>query len=549
MSGVPIVEARASGGALREAASSDRRRHDRRSLEIPLSFRSTFSLPRGESGKGIATDLAAGGGRLRTDRPLDVGQWLRLDWSPSLSARNAMPEALRPLDSVKARIVREVAVDPRSDELPYAYGVLFATDRKQSLLSLFDRALPWIGLMLIAATAIDVVWLRGNNLYYFWYHPVVNLYSVLISAYILSRIALACVYRSPRDASLRPHITVAISCKNEESAIRETLECIYQSDYPAERMQVIVVDDGSTDGTWAEMQSVKDEHPDLELVRFETNLGKRHGMAAAARRATGEIVIYVDSDSFVRRDAFAKIVQGFADPEIGAVCGHGTVANPEVNFLTKMQEVRYYVAFRIVKSAESLFDTVTCCSGCLAAYRRSYMMDFLDVWLEQRFLGRKATFGDDRSLTNFMLRKWRVVYDANAICATIVPETLSQFFRQQLRWKKSWIRESFLASTFMWKRHPLAAFYFYLGVIFPFVSPAVVFIALVLPLLGAGTFSYLYAYGTFLMALLYGLVYLVRYKRGLWIYGLAFSLFYMVVLVWQTYYALATVRRNHWGTR
>jgi hyaluronan synthase len=549
MSGAPIVQPRTSGGTLRAAASSDRRRAGRQALEIPLSFRSTFSLPRGESGIGIATEVGDAGMRLRTNHPLDVGQWLRLDWSPTLNVRNAMPDRLRPLDGVKARVVRAIAVDSESTELPYAYGVLLATSRLQTVLALFDFALPWIGLLLIVTTAIDVVWLRGNNLYYFWYHPVINLYSVLISAYILSRIALACVYRSPRDVGLRPRITVAISCKNEEGAIRETLECIYRSDYPAELMQVIAVDDGSTDGTWAEMQRVRDEHPDLELVRFETNRGKRHGMAAAARQASGEIVIYVDSDSFVRRDAFARIVQGFADPEIGAVCGHGTVANPGENFLTKMQEVRYYVAFRIVKSAESLFDTVTCCSGCLAAYRRSYMMAFLDVWLEQRFLGRAATFGDDRSLTNFMLRRWRVVYDANAVCATIVPATLGVFFRQQLRWKKSWIRESFLASTFMWKRHPLAAFYFYLGVIFPFVSPAVVFIALVLPLLGAGSFSYLYAYGTFLMALLYGLVYLVRYKRGLWIYGLAFSFFYMVVLVWQTYYALATVRRNHWGTR
>jgi hyaluronan synthase len=284
----------------------------------------------------------------------------------------------------------------------------------------------------------------------------------LISAYSLSRIALACVYRSPRDAGLRPPITVAISCKNEEGAIRETLECIYRSDYPVERMHFV---QGLVEDTIPAAAPERISVARHRLVRFETNRGKRHGMAAAARRATGEIVIYVDSDSFVRRDAFAKIVQGFADPEIGAVCGHGTVANPEVNFLTKMQEVRYYVAFRIVKSAESLFDTVTCCSGCLAAYRRSYMMDFLDVWLDQRFLGRKATFGDDRSLTNFMLRKWRVVYDANAICATIVPETLSQFFRQQLRWKKSWIRRV-SSSTFMWKRHPLAAFY-YLGVLFP----------------------------------------------------------------------------------
>ena len=75
------------------------------------------------------------------------------------------------------------------------------------------------------------------------------------------------------------------------------------------------------------------------------------------------------------------------------------------------------------------------------------------------------------------------------------------------------------------------------------------FVALVLPLLGVGEFSYLYLYGTTLMALLYGLLYLVRYKTSLWFWGLAFSIFYMVVLVWQTYYALLTVRRNHWGTR
>jgi hyaluronan synthase len=142
-----------------------------------------------------------------------------------------------------------------------------------------------------------------------------------------------------------------------------------------------------------------------------------------------------------------------------------------------------------------------------------------------------------------------VIYDGTAVCSTIVPSTMPVFFRQQLRWKKSWIRESLLASLFMWKRHPFAAFFFYLGVVFPLVSPAVVFTALVMPLLGFGEFSYLYIYGTTLMALLYGVVYLVRHKSRLWIYGLVFSIFYMTVLVWQTYYALATVRRNHWGTR
>jgi hypothetical protein len=90
---------------------------------------------------------------------------------------------------------------------------------------------------------------------------------------------------------------------------------------------------------------------------------------------------------------------------------------------------------------------------------------------------------------------------------------------------------------------------FFGSVLFPLVSPGVAFHALALPLVGVGTFSFLYVYGVVLMASLYALVYLARRRNALWVYGIGFSLFYMVALTWQTYYALVTVRRNHWGTR
>ena len=552
---VRLSDSRAVGavpGGMSVAASArpERRAHARLPVVSHLSFQSTFSIPRGEQGSGAAVEISSGGARIEVTRPLEPGQWVHLELQPTLRERYMLAPEHRDLRRVRARIVRALpASGGRDGELPYAYAVSFERSRRSTALAWFDRLLPWLGVALIVAAALNVVWLRGGNLYYFWYHPVINLYGLLISGYILSRVAISCRYRPPVDVGLLPRVTVGISCKNEEDSIRRTLDCVFESDYPPDRLEVFAVDDGSTDATWEQMQRAREAWPALGLIRFEKNLGKRHGMAAAARQATGEIIVYVDSDSFVRPDALRRIVQGFADPEVGAVCGHGRVENASENFLTKMQEVRYYVAFRIVKAAESLFSTVTCCSGCLAAYRRSYLMPFLDTWLAQSFLGKPATFGDDRSLTNFMLRRWRVIYDSEAVCATIVPATLGQFFKQQLRWKKSWIRESLLASAFMWKRHPLAAFYFYLGVMFPLVSPAVVFSALVLPLAGIGAFSYLYVYGTILMALLYGLLYLVRFKNRLWVWGLVFSVFYMVVLVWQTYYALATVRRNHWGTR
>ena len=85
--------------------------------------------------------------------------------------------------------------------------------------------------------------------------------------------------------------------------------------------------------------------------------------------------------------------------------------------------------------------------------------------------------------------------------------------------------------------------------VFPILSPVVAFNALVLPLFGHAQLSLLYVYGASLMALLYSLYYMGKHRDGLWIFGVVFCFFYMFVLVWQTYYALFTVRRNHWGTR
>ena len=72
-----------------------------------------------------------------------------------------------------------------------------------------------------------------------------------------------------------------------------------------------------------------------------------------------------------------------------------------------MQAVRYFVAFKVVKAAESVFSAVTCCSGCFSAYRREAILPHLDWWEHQTFLGRPSTFGDDRSLTNCVLRTGR----------------------------------------------------------------------------------------------------------------------------------------------
>jgi len=496
-------------------------------------------------------DIGYGGARISTSHPLKKGMWIHPLTYDDSAKGNGSADILASCWNDKARVVwqENERQEKESTKTNYTYGLKFANDGKEIFKYQFFKFLPKLAAVFILLGTINVLYLKWFNVFYFWYQPVLNTYSLIISVYILSRFIFSAFYRPPADRGHLPTITVVIACKNEEDSIHRTIDCVFRSDYPKDRMEVIAVNDGSTDGTLREMRRSAKDHPALKVIDFEKNKGKRHGMAAGAHMGKGEVLVYIDSDSFIQRDALYKIVQGFWDSSVGAVCGHANVTNARANGLTKMQEVRYFVAFRVIKAAESLFSTVSCCSGCFSAYRREYVMDIIDPWLNQKFLGIQATFGDDRSLTNFMLRKYRVIYHAEAICTTLVPEKYGVFFRQQLRWKKSWLRESYLACFFMWKRHPVAAFFYYAGVMFPIMAPFIVLNAVVLPLFGFWPFSYLYVYGAFLMASLYSLVYLAFFRTRIWVYGISFSFFYMLVLVWQTYYAMFTVRQNHWGTR
>ena len=177
----------------------------------------------------------------------------------------------------------------------------------------------------------------------------------------------------------------------------------------------------------------------------------------------------------------------------------------------------------------------------------------LERWEHQRFLGRPATYGDDRSLTNFVLRNWNVRYDELARSRTIVPAHFRVFLRQQLRWKRSWTRESLIVgalhlaqaarsrasgrtsgSSCRWSRRSWRCAR----------SPGSRWSA------GAGA-PFVYLIGIYAMALVYGLYYGLKHGRydTLWVFGVMFVFFYLAFLLWQTYYAILTSRNSSWGTR
>jgi len=399
------------------------------------------------------------------------------------------------------------------------------------------------------AVLLYVVWLAKDiTIASLARDPVFGGYSFLVTCYVLARFSLAPLYRPTPDTGHRPSCSIVIPAFNEEGCIEATIDACFSADYPADLIEVVVVDDGSGDGTWERMLAARERHPSLLCVQFSQNRGKRAAMAEGIRRSSGEICVFIDSDSVIEPDGLAYIMADFRDEKVGAVVGTADVMNKAQNRMTKMQQVRYFVAFRVVKGSESVFGAVTCASGCFSAYRRSALLAILPRWENQRFLGRPATYGDDRALTNYILRDHKVTYQSLARSHTLAPDTLKGFLIQQIRWRKSWLRESLHVVRFMWRKHPIAAILTYLGVFFPWVAPIVAFRSLYWHSVMTGS-PWFYLMGAYVMALLYSLYYAVSRKSPLWHHGITFIVIYMAFLVWLTYYALLTLRDTGWGTR
>ena len=202
-----------------------------------------------------------------------------------------------------------------------------------------------------------------------------------------------------------------------------------------------------------------------------------------------------------------------------------------------------------MKAAEAYFDSVMCLSGPLSCYRLEYVREVFDKWLHQTFMGQKATFGDDRSLTNFIVEHHRTYYQDTAICSTIVPNRHKVFLKQQMRWKRSWLRESLKAGKFMWKKEPLMSIFFYFGLLIPLIAPFIVLFNLVYIPLTLHVFPTTFLLGLLMMALMMSFAQLILKKSTLWAYGLLFCLYYEFVLLWQMPWAWLTFWVSDWGTR
>lgn len=336
-----------------------------------------------------------------------------------------------------------------------------------------------------------------------------------------------------------------------------------------------VVDDGSKnqEEIISTIEIFKTER--IILTSLKENKGKRNAMYVAFHTMIKHGIDYmvtVDSDTTVDTKSVELLVRTIeSDPMYGSVTGHVLSKNATSSSLfQKMIAMRYLYAFNVERASQSNYGSVQCNSGPLTIYRVSILGDIMEKFNTQQFLGKSATFGDDRHLTNRVLEKgYKCIYQPRALAFTDTPENTKNYWNQQLRWSKSYIRESFWQLKTFKKQSFFAVYDYLVGILLPFFLFFSVLYAIASPFITifayneqiADTFNNIsfFLSMTVIIAFLKGvyLKYLVskRYIPNVPGYGsviryvICFGLFYILCLVYVKPLAFLTPLKTDWGTR
>ena len=302
------------------------------------------------------------------------------------------------------------------------------------------------------------------------------IFVVFLNRYVFG-FYLTLIRRSKVDETIEgyePTVTVVVPLFNEGRSIYDTIVSLVKLDYPQEKLSVTVVDDCSTDDSYEWACKAAREFPNVRVLRNPVNMGKRKGINHAVREATSEIIVSVDSDVIVYPTAIRELVKRFVSPEIAAVGGRVHVSNPNQNWLTKLQTIKYYFGQEHLKNLERGLRSVMCLSGCLTAYRRHVLIQLEPILEDRNILGIPIKYGEDRFLTHQIVKHgYRTVMTMHAMCFTKAAPTMRGYFNQQLRWKRSNIVDFIVGLGHAWTLHPLLCLQylsmFLLLLVYPFV--------------------------------------------------------------------------------
>lgn len=359
-----------------------------------------------------------------------------------------------------------------------------------------------------------------------------------------------------------PAVTILVACYNEREGIVGTIQSLAEQEYPGP-MTVLVMDDGSTDDSVAvaelAMAAVipRPGHT-FRVVRGGRNVGKAGVLNRGLVLVQDELVITVDGDCWVYRDAIARLVERYlADPPgTRAVAGSVLARNSRQNWLTRIQEWDYFHGIAAVKRMQSMYHGTLVAQGAFSLYERGAL---------EEVGGWPATVGEDIVMSWALLeRGWRIGHCEDAVTFTTVPDTLRQFARQRRRWSRGLI-EAFRHHPRLLAKPRLSMLFIWWNVLF--LPLDLVYTLVFIPGIIAALFGYYHIVGIMTLlvlplAALWNMVIFrvqrqVFHRQGLRVrrnfggflaYVLGYSLILQPVCVWGYISEIAGMRKN-WGTK
>lgn len=355
-----------------------------------------------------------------------------------------------------------------------------------------------------------------------------------------------------------PFASILIPAFNEGPLVRRAILSAAASRYPTDRFEIIAIDDGSDDDTWAHIQSAVHAAPAnirITTLRQPRNMGKRQALYRGFRMARGTVFVTMDSDSVLDEDALRNGVSPLVhEPAVGCVAGCVQVLNPGQSLFTRFLKTTFSLSFKFVRAYQNEFRGVFCTPGALSIYRADVVRRLASEWAGQTFLGRPCTTGEDRAMTNLFLREgWLTAYQQNAVVHAKMPHTYRGLTGMFLRWARSNLRETLVLWRFLFtpfRRHEIGAFR---------LNIVLATLALIMPpFMIAGGLRLMLESDGFLwrhlaLMLLWSSISAWIYHRNErdrdWIYLFAYQFFWVTCLSWIIPYAAATIGCNGWLTR
>ncbi len=387
------------------------------------------------------------------------------------------------------------------------------------------------------------------------------------------------VAHRPRDVSgfpelpAEPQVSMLLAVHNETEAIAECVRSIVNSDYP--RLDLIVVDDASTDDTAAILDELAADLG-FTVIHLEENVGKKQALVRACELAGGDVIAFTDSDCLLAEDALRRCVEALVRPpgtrrrqrSRPGLQRHRDAADPGPGRLVRRPvpggqgsrgdlrhgDLRVRTAGGVPAGGDLQLPAGV--GGRPVPRWRVPLRDrpAADRVRARAEMGRPEAQGQARRFAvrehvDYPARAWRVGYVQSARVWTQVPARMRTFLRQQVRWKKSFVRNLFFTGRFMWRRGTGPALMFYGHALWVVVAPFMAVRHLIwAPLHGLWLLSLLYLAGI----LLKGTAWAVAVKvdnpgSTVWRYRPLMSLISATVLSWLLPYAIVTIRRGTWS--